>query len=165
MFGYQILNNGGQVIKQLQPSYTANYLLVGGGGKGDGGGGGAGGFRMASSLPVGVQTYPITVGGGGAAGTYPSPTPGAVGSNSVFSTITSAGGGTGAKSNCAGGNGGSGGGGGGGWSRRNRREHDSGRSRWPRGGGGGAAAPVIDLRVYRAGQQGPSISTSMSHSG
>ena len=96
---------------------NAEYLVVAGGGGGGadrGAGGGAGGFRMASCLQVGAQTYPITVGGGGAAGTYPSPTPGAVGSNSVFSTITSAGGGTGAKSEVVGGNGGSGGGGGGG---------------------------------------------------
>jgi len=98
-------------------SNTTDYLVVAGGGGGGAdraGGGGAGGFRMASSLPVAAQTYPITVGGGGAAGTYPGSTPGAVGSNSVFSTITSAGGGTGAQSGAVGGNGGSGGGGGGG---------------------------------------------------
>ena len=72
-----------------------------------GGGGGAGGYRegKASSdcytasplnapagLPVSVQGYPITVGGGGAAGTS-SPREGANGSASIFSSITSAGGG------------------------------------------------------------------------
>ena len=97
-------------------SNTTDYLVVAGGGGGGAdraGGGGAGGFRMASSLPVAAQTYPITVGGGGAAGTYPGQTPGVAGSNSVFSTITSAGGGAGAMGGINGGNGGSGGGGGG----------------------------------------------------
>jgi len=104
---------------------TVDYVVVGGGGgNGGGGGGGAGGFRegnnpcsytgsplATSALPVSVQGYPITVGGGGA-----SPGPGAVpgcnGSPSTFSTITSTGGGQGAK-NVSGvtGNGGSGGGG------------------------------------------------------
>ena len=52
MFGYAIHNNGGQVIKQLKGSYTANYLLVAGGGKGDGGGGGAGGFLTNTDLTL-----------------------------------------------------------------------------------------------------------------
>jgi len=106
--------DGNFVVSSAGPG--VDYLVVAGGGGGGAdraGGGGAGGFRMASGLPVGVQTYPITVGGGGAAGTYPGSTPGAVGSNSVFSTITSAGGGTGAQGGAVGGNGGSGGGGGG----------------------------------------------------
>src|SRR6056300_1081153 len=52
-----------------------DYLVVaGGGGGGDnaGGGGGAGGYRTSfpggSSLPVSIQTYPVTVGSGGTAG-------------------------------------------------------------------------------------------------
>ena len=81
----QIGNNSG--------SKTVDYLVVAGGGGGGcrhGGGGGAGGFRQfypnpaITGFPVTVTTYPITVGGGGTA-TNP-------GSNSVFSTITSAGG-------------------------------------------------------------------------
>jgi hypothetical protein len=86
-----------------------------GGGSGSAsGGGGAGGYRESSgaasgcytvsplgacvsALPVTVQGYPITVGAGGAVN---GPTPAAgqqgnSGSNSVFSTITSTGGGTG----------------------------------------------------------------------
>jgi hypothetical protein len=51
-------------------------------------------LATATSLPVSVQHYPITVGGGGAAG-YPESSCTAVGSNSVFSTITSTGGGAG----------------------------------------------------------------------
>jgi len=112
----------------------ASYLVVAGGagGGGDaGGGGGAGGFRegkdssdsftasplVTTHLTLTAQTYPVTVGGGGTAGTapaspgHPGPvTNGGAGSNSVFSTITSAGGGYGGKLVTAGGNGGSGGG-------------------------------------------------------
>ena len=94
-------------------SNTVDYMVVAGGGGGTsdrGGGGGAGGFRESSgtasgsytasplgacvaALPVSVSTYPITVGGGGAGGC--SPQCGIKGSNSVFSTITSTGGGFG----------------------------------------------------------------------
>ena len=89
-----------------------SYMVVAGGGAGmaGGAGGGAGGYREGKTpatpytaspknapagLTVSAQTYPITVGGGG---TQPNPgsvTPGGKGSNSVFSTITSAGGGGG----------------------------------------------------------------------
>ena len=114
-------------------SQTVDYLVVaggGGGGRDGGGGGGAGGFRLANStcmpapqtsplatptaLPVSVQGYSITVGGGGNADPAPSGTPAAsrTGSNSIFSTITSAAGG-GSGNNCYtnGADGGSGGGG------------------------------------------------------
>ena len=96
-------------------SNKVDYLVVagGGGGHGDaGGGGGGGGFRLSNEyglpgptmsplanptgLTVTASTFPITVGAGG---TFPSG-----GSNSVFSTITSTGGGG------TGGTGGSGGG-------------------------------------------------------
>jgi hypothetical protein len=103
-------------------STTVDYLVVAGGSAGGtgsvgdpfgGGGGGAGGFRTSATtysgpalasptaLPVSVHGYPITVGAGGAG----------CGTNSVFSTITSAAGGAGA-SGC-GTNGASGGSGGG----------------------------------------------------
>jgi hypothetical protein len=92
-----------------------DYLVVAGGGGGGtrgGGGAGAGGFRISSGtasgcytvgplgscvpgITVTATTYPITVGAGG--GTNPAPpcqgATGNNGSNSVFSTITSAGGG------------------------------------------------------------------------
>jgi hypothetical protein len=114
----------------LGPSIYTNvdYLVIAGGGGGgpgnspcrSGGGGGAGGFREGKSspvpsytasplvaptgLPVSSTTYPVTVGGGGAASSS--------GTNSIFSTITSAGGGYGGTSNSpqAGISGGSGGG-------------------------------------------------------
>jgi hypothetical protein len=101
-------------------SNTAEYFVVaGGGGGGDnGGGGGGGGFRLyttapgsnsplnhpSNALPVSVQAYPITVGGGGASNTQ--------GATSTFSTISSAGGGKGGPTGSpqVGGPGGSGGG-------------------------------------------------------
>jgi hypothetical protein len=114
-------------------STTVDYLVVAGGGAGGnngGGGGGGGGFRMSNStsmpapttsplasptgLPVSIQSYPITVGGGGAGFPNAPPITIASGSSSIFSTITSAGGGGGgSNSDCSGNAGGSGGSGGG----------------------------------------------------
>ena len=92
-------------------SNTIEYLVVGGGGAGgtgegeSAGGGGAGGFRSytalpcasplnaPAALPVSVQTYPVTVGAGGSSESHLGPI--RPGSNSIFSTITSAGGGAG----------------------------------------------------------------------
>ena len=127
---------------------TAAYLVAAGGGGGAGsqpgyyagGGGGAGGYRegktndhtpytgsplaATTGINLSLQTYPITVGGGGAGGAGgpcdSARQPGTAGSNSVFATITSAGGGFGGRSGRggsanaeSGGNGGSGGGTGG----------------------------------------------------
>ena len=85
---------------------SVDYLVVAGGGGGGGGtyagGGGAGGYRTASSFAVSAGTpITVTVGAGGAVEVN--------GSNSVFSSITSAGGGYGSVST----NGSSGGSGGG----------------------------------------------------
>ena len=94
---------------------NVDYLVVAGGGSGGrahGGGGGAGGYRESSgaasgcytrsplgacvaALPVTATSYPVTVGGGGAAPTSSPDFKGERGSNSVFSTITSTGGGNG----------------------------------------------------------------------
>ena len=116
---------------------NVDYLVVAGGGAGgtpggnSSGGGGAGGLRFFLSpdvtgcypakprigpagVPVTAATFPITVGGGSAAKSHPQPNPGTLrGSNSVFSTITSTGGGGGGADNTqnSGANGGSGGGG------------------------------------------------------
>ncbi|MBW2632479.1 MAG: hypothetical protein JRC90_12135, partial [Deltaproteobacteria bacterium] len=88
---------------------SVEYLVVaggGGGGGGYGGGGGAGGFRTGTGFVVTAQDYSIAVGVGGV-GTYGVPTNG---SDSVFSTITSIGGGSGGSrggtSACNGGSGG-----------------------------------------------------------
>ena len=112
------------------PAPGVDYLVIAGGGGGGtviggnvgGGGAGAGGYREScgvgytssplgacvSALPVTATTYPVTVGGGGTSNPYPGPFggQGTSGSNSVFSTITSAGGGAGGgganRCNCAG---------------------------------------------------------------
>ena len=86
-------------------STSVEYLVVAGGGGGGtirAGAGGAGGFRQnypspaVAGLPVTATSYPITVGAGGAGMLQPAASPtnyGISGSNSIFSTITSAGGG------------------------------------------------------------------------
>ena len=108
-----------------------DYLVVAGGGSSTGAAGsgaGAGGFRMSNDtcmpapltsplanptgITVSAEAYPITIGAGG---TRPEPnaTCAPAGSNSLFSTITSAGGAGGAGQGTTGQDGGSGGGGGG----------------------------------------------------
>jgi hypothetical protein len=109
-------------VSQVHPCAANNlvsHLVIaggaGGGGAAAGGGGGAGGYREVKSpvtpytaspldgypsapnrVTVTATAYPITVGGGGAAKSSPSPNfTGNPGSNSVFSTVTSAGGGGG----------------------------------------------------------------------
>jgi hypothetical protein len=112
-------------------SLSCDYLVVaggGGGGTGRGGGGGAGGFKTGTSFSVTAQSYPITVGGGGAVGLLASPYNGGDGSNSTFSTVTSTGGGGGAGVSAANKNGRAGGSGGGGTGN-------------DMGGTGGAASP------------------------
>ena len=139
------------------------YLVVaggGGGGSGDiGGGAGAGGFRFASpslaplcypakplaapaAITATVSAFPITVGAGGSA----SPG-GTAGSNSIFSTITSAGGGGGSLPSPGARCGGSGGAPAGNGNTppvspaqgtNGGNYYDSGGSRKGMGGGGGA---------------------------
>jgi hypothetical protein len=111
---------------------TADYLVIAGGGAGgtvagnavDGGGGGAGGLRstvgatggggsLETALSLSATPYTVTVGAGGAIGTWPGP--GSNGNDSTFSTITSVGGGRAGQNNSTyrlGASGGSGGGGG-----------------------------------------------------
>jgi len=116
-------------ISSISDENIVSYLVIAGGGANHNGnpvgGGGAGGYRElknpltpytasplngyctpANRVSVTATAFPITVGGGGAPG--PSLCA-AKGSNSIFSTITSTGGG--ASGNPAGGSGGSGGGG------------------------------------------------------
>jgi hypothetical protein len=165
-------------------SNSVDYLVVAGGGgaTGDiGGGGGAGGFRLSNStcmsapltsplatptaLPVSVQGYPITIGGGGSgspSGNAPT-TASSPGSNSSFSSITSAGGG---GSNWDAGDGGSNGngfaGGSGGGAKRGA-SHSGGTGNTPpvsppqgQSGGNTCAAPNISptTRVRSAGGGG-----------
>jgi len=146
------------------PNAVSYFVLAGGGSGGAdnsySGGGGAGGLREgetptapytgsplknSSGLTISAQTYPVTVGGGGSQSN---------GSPSVFSTITSAGGGRGRYGNCEPhvGSGGSGGGGGGGGPGA-RGEGNTPPVSPPQGqpgGGGGTGAP----RYGRAGGGG-----------
>jgi hypothetical protein len=141
-------------------SLSCDYLVVagggggGGGGAGYGGGGGAGGYRTGSALSVTATPYTITVGAGGVGGLGNSANS-TSGSNSVFSTITSNGGGLGGGYNGSSyytpATGGSGGGSGGGFtgaagntpstspSQGNSGGNGSGGSS-PRAGGGGGGA-------------------------
>jgi hypothetical protein len=167
-------------------SNSVEYLVVAGGGgsaaAGPGlyasGGGGGGGFRQnypnptTAGLPVTAQAYPITVGGGGSCGPTSSPFQGTSGSNSIFSTITSTGGGYGARGGpipvCSpaqfGAPGGSGGGGGAGCgatpigspggtgntppvSPSQGNNGGAGSSSGPTGGGGGGGAGVVGSNV------------------
>jgi hypothetical protein len=116
-----------------QGSNLVDYLVIAGGAAGgnDGaGGGGAGGYRESSGTASGSYTasplgsgvtallapatdYPITVGAGGTGAGSPILT-GNSGSNSIFSSITSAGGGGGGAGNGTPGDGVAGGSGGGG---------------------------------------------------
>jgi len=99
-----------EIKSAKEPTYAnVDYIVVAGGGGGTylSGGGGAGGYRESHSvpvsgcytasplatptaIPVSVTSYPITIGGGGAGGNC---APGSNGTDSIFSTITSTGGG------------------------------------------------------------------------
>ncbi len=95
---------------------SVNYLVVAGGGAGGagagrdygGGGGGAGGLLTGTHTVVPTSSYTVTVGAGGI-GTNSS-SAGPSGSNSVFDSFTSIGGGGGGYAVGSGSNGGSGGG-------------------------------------------------------
>ena len=101
-------------VAQCAANNEVSYVIVAGGGGGGqntpfgstgAGAGGAGGYRQnypsptTAGLPVSVQTYPITVGAGGTGGTScgcaANIVLGSNGGNSIFSSITSAGGGRG----------------------------------------------------------------------
>jgi len=158
-------------------STTVEYLVVaGGGGGGDGSGsgaGGAGGFRTTYPSPatggfaVAAQEYTVTIGAGGAHDTSPYQR-GRSGVNSVFGSITSAGGG-GGGSECGSirpGNAGGSGGGGHGFapspgsggagntppvSPPQGNTGGAGGGNYSGGGGGGAGA------VGNAGQPSPGV--------
>jgi len=166
-------------------SDTVDYLVVAGGGGASGnraGGGGAGGFRESSgaasgsytasplgacvsALPVTATGYPITVGGGGSPGT---PSGQTAGSNSVFSTITSAGGG---ESNGQPGGSGSGGivgsaGGTGNTPPVSPPQGNPGGNGGPNGGGGGGGAGAAGTvgNPSPTGAGGAGVTTSISAS-
>jgi hypothetical protein len=166
---------------------TCDYLVVAGGGGGGavvGGGGGAGGLRstvtatggggtLESALSLASATaYTVTVGAGGArqqpAGTQVATN----GSNSVFSTITSTGGGK--EVSATSGNGGSGGGGAGGGSTITggtgtaNQGYAGGTSfqpgNYPGGGGGGAGGVGGTATSTNAGNGGTGVAVAISGS-
>jgi hypothetical protein len=159
-------------------SLSCDYLVVAGGGGGgswSGGGGGAGGFRTGSAFSVTAQSYPITVGGGGS-GSPDRNSNGTNGTNSIFSTITSSGGGYGGSDSVKGGvSGGSGGGGapnsGAGGSgntpstspsQGNNGGTAGSGAPFPAGGGGGAGAVGSNGSGSQAGNGGAGTSSSIS---
>jgi len=112
-YWYHAFTSSGTFTPQV--GLTADCLVVAGGGGASSGGGGAGGYRTSTGLLLTTTSVAVTVGAGGSGADWISGTP-TVGNNSVFSTITSSGGGY--SGNVNGGNGGasaggSGGGGGG----------------------------------------------------
>ena len=163
-------------------SGEVEYLVIAGGGSGGaqhGGGGGAGGYRTATGFSVSDGAYTITVGAGGAsvAGDA-SPNNGNAGTNSVFSTITSTGGGWGqgwsVGSGQTAGSGGSGGGaslngtGGAGTSCQGYAGGSStGSSTFPNGGGGGGGSSSVgenSTNLSRAGNGGSGTASSITGS-
>jgi hypothetical protein len=161
--------------------FSCDVLVVaGGGGAGRYGGGGAGGYRTTvggSALSVTAQNYTVTVGAGGAKN-YEN-TRGNSGTSSVFSTITSAGGGGGGSVGASVGTGISGGSGGGGGSDGNfdggagntpstspsqGNNGGSGTANHPAysGGGGGGATAVGGSASGFAGGNGGAGSNALS---
>ena len=177
-FKYHFFTSSGSlVVSAITGPGIINYLLVGGGGAGgnypsgnSGGGGGAGGF-VTNTSTLTVNTYPVTIGEGGAANSNP-------GSHTIFNSITAYGGGGGSPSYTSPGNPGASGGGGGGAGPttggvgnkiqpggadipeplqpqgnnggRGGPADNSGRS----GGGGGAGAAGQDAGGYNPGKSG-----------
>ena len=163
------------------PLAVADYVVVAGGGGGGGGsngsvfgagGAGAGGYREShvagtsgpytasplaatTSLPISVGAIPVTVGAGGTGSAATSPcnrVRGTDGSNSIFSTITSAGGGSGGSritggcsSSCTLGKGNDGGSGGG----------SSEDAQGFRAGGSGNTPPTTPPQGRDGGDSGP----------
>ena len=150
---------------------TVDYLVVaggGGGGSGLGGGGGAGGMRctvgatggggsLETPLSLLAQDYTVQIGAGGKAVWA---NQGLQGSNSVFATITSTGGGGGSSGSVGAfttGAGGSGGGGGNGFSAGARTASPvQGNNGGPDGGaaGGGGAGAVGGAGAGSSGGNG-----------
>jgi len=139
---FVVANTGNKPSVPTGGPNTVDYLVVAGGGGGSISGGGGGGYRTSYPSPnscagviaVTAQTYPITVGAGGGTG-----------SDSIFSTITSAGGGVGRHYVHPDGIGEPGGSGSGG-----------GRASGTASGGNGNDPPVSPPQGNNGGPSGPS---------
>ncbi|MDP4001275.1 MAG: hypothetical protein Q8P83_03470, partial [bacterium] len=190
--GGDITTSGGNTIHTFTTSGTfttsssanVEYLVVAGGGGGGGyigSGGGAGGFRTATGFAVTAQGYSITVGAGGTGGTAQVDSDNATnGSDSIFSTITSTGGGRGANPYTTFGthstNGGAGGSGGGGANETGAGGAGTGgqgnaggtssatQNYGSSGGGGATAAGGVASGTGPAGAGGAGTASSISGS-
>ena len=182
---YHTFTSSGSFIPNA--ALTADYLVVAGGGGGASGlgsGGGAGGYRTSiggTALSLTNISYPVVIGAGGVSTTDVSALP-SKGSDSVFSTITSTGGGRGVgQSAVPGGGGGGGAGGSGGGGSRNNNTAGAGNtpSTSPSqgnnggtgnddmnglggGGGGGAGAAGSNGSSSGGGNGGAGASNSIS---
>ena len=152
-----------------------DYLVVAGGGGGVrtyGGGGGAGGYLTATGFSVASQSYTVTVGAGGVQGSVGSATSG---ENSVFSSITSIGGGySGGYNGTTPASGGSGGGSGGsgpdvagglgtsGQGNNGGIGTGSTNNTAAGGGGGGAGAVGANASPSNSGNGGAGLSSSIT---
>lgn len=156
-------------------SGKVEVLCVAGGGGGSGGdvgsGGGAGGLIYNSAFSVNSNSpISVTIGAGGA-GTGSNVLPGTNGGNSVFSTLTSIGGGAGGSWSGGTGLGGNGGSGGGGWITPSSGTLGQGYAggigipgtNYPAGGGGGAGGVgMTATSQLKAGDGGPGLLYSIS---
>lgn len=159
-------------------SLTADYLVVAGGGGGGtfAGGAGAGGLRctvgatggggsLESPLSLTATNYTVTIGAGGSGGSG-SPGAGSNGSNSVFSTITSTGGGK-TEFNTNGTTGGSGGGttlgnsGGAGTANQGYAGGNGSATYNGGSGGGGAGAVGANTTSHNGATGGAGVTTSI----
>jgi hypothetical protein len=177
---HSFTTTGASTFQVTAGSGDVEYLVVAGGGGGGsegtggrGAGGGAGGFQTGTiSLTTG--SYTTTIGDGGAGG-IASQGRGSSGSNSVFDSITSLGGGGGGASvnNANGGNGGSGGGsspdGGSTYTAGTGtagQGNDGGVGQTggqrPAGGGGGAGSAGGDATSSTGGDGGDGLSSSIT---
>jgi hypothetical protein len=180
--GGTITYSGGKTIHTFNASGTLTcssggdieYLVVAGGGGGGayylGGGGGAGGVRTGTlTITSGAKTVTVGGGGNGGSGTGDGFV-GANGSNSVFDSITSlGGGGGGAYNGKAAGNGGSGGGAGYGGAIGTGtagQGYNGGTAttaaNYGAGGGGGASAVGANGTTSVGGNGGDGVSSSIS---
>jgi hypothetical protein len=174
-YWYHTFNTSGLFTVQQGSNLSVDYLVVAGGGAGGydcGGGGGAGGYKYSTGFSCsGGSANTVIVGAGGARGLNR----GQSGSNSVFDSITSTGGGSGGgriTGFVAGDNGGSGGGGGGdnlgaGGSASPAGQGNAGGrglgGTTPGGGGGGAGAAGTNTTGESApGNGGNGLTNSIS---
>lgn len=187
-FAGQSTSNPSNQITLVQPvPLTVNFLVVAGGGGGGSssgfgasGGGGGGGYRNSTGTSGGGgaaesavsaltgSLYTLTVGAGGATSTS--------GSNSVFSTITSTGGGRGGPLQTNGSTGGSGGGAGTGngaaapgsgtanqgYAGGNAVGSNNDGTLQNAGGGGGAAAVGGNADATNAGNGGAGVASTIT---